>query len=50
MEKFRNFDWLRAVQLIPNSANLCYHILAGEKPSREKQIWRPARLSKLGEN
>ena len=26
MKIFRNSDWLRAVRLIPNSANLCYRI------------------------
>ena len=53
MKNFCNSDWLRAVQLIPNrailcydSANLCCHILAGKKPSQEKQIWRP-RLGEL---
>ena len=58
MEKFRKFDWLRAVrfcvitvQLCIISANFCYHspnyhILAGKKPSWKKQIWR-LRLRKL---
>ena len=38
MKKLRNSDWMTAVRLISNgailcyrSANLCYHILAGEK-------------------
>ena len=30
MKKLRNSDWMRAVLLIPNSANLYYHILAGK--------------------
>ena len=36
MKTIRNSDWLRAVRLIPNSANLCYYILARKKPSRKK--------------
>ena len=31
MKKLRNSDWLRAVLLIPNSANLYYHILGGKQ-------------------
>ena len=35
-----------ALKICVISENLCYHILAGKKPSWEKQIWRP-RLGKL---
>ena len=27
--------------------NLCYRVLAGKKPSREKQLWRPRLGEKL---
>ena len=50
MEKFRNSDWLRAVQLIQNSANLCYHILAGEKNIHGKNKYGGQSSSNLGLN
>ena len=45
MKKIRNSDWLRAVQLIPNSRQFCAcyqckfvlpHFGVGKKPSRQK--------------